>query len=47
MSNKTKFDNSTIDEILKNYNKPEDFADLFLNLKKAVIERALDGELTT
>jgi len=46
MSNKTKFDNSTIDEILKNYNKPEDFADIFLNLKKAVIERALDGELT-
>lgn len=42
----TKFDNSTIDEILKNYTKPEDFADMFLSLKKAVIERALDGELT-
>jgi putative transposase len=45
MANKGKFNSNILDEILSNYSKPEDFPDLFNDLKKAVIERALEGEL--
>jgi putative transposase len=44
--NYPKFDDATISDILKNYSNPQDFADLWGGLKKAVIERALEGELT-
>jgi putative transposase len=45
MTKKSKFNSTVLDEILSNYSKPEDFHDLFNDLKKAVIERALEGEL--
>ena len=45
MTKKGKFDSATLDKIIADYSKPEDFADLFNDLKKAVIERALEGEL--
>lgn len=41
MAKKSKFNSVILDEILNNYTKPEYFTDL----KKAVIERALEGEL--
>jgi putative transposase len=43
------FDKKMIDEILKGYEKPEDLFGkngVFTKLKKAVLERALEGELT-
>lgn len=36
-----------IDELMKEYRGPEDFQALFTALKKAVMERALDAELST
>jgi putative transposase len=35
----------TLADILANYSKPEDFADIWSGLKKAVIEKMMEGEL--
>lgn len=43
-------DNQIIDDLLKNYENPEDLfgeAGIFKQLKKAMLERVLEGELTT
>ena len=45
MKKSMKLKEETLADILANYSKPEDFADIWNNLKKAVIEKMMDGEL--
>ena len=43
------FQKELLDELMKNYKKPEDLLGengIFKQLKKALLERALNGELT-
>ena len=41
-----KIKQEVIDELMKEYRGPEDFQALFMALKKAVMERALNAELS-
>lgn len=45
MTKKLKLKNETLSDIMQHYESPEQFAEFFASLKKAVIERALEGEL--
>jgi len=45
MKKSFKLKDDTLADILGNYSKPEDFADIWNNLKKAVIEKMMEGEL--
>ena len=45
MKKTMKLKEETLADILANYSKPEDFADIWNNLKKSVIEKMMEGEL--
>jgi putative transposase len=45
MTKKLKLKAETLNDILSSYEKPEDFAELWDQLRKAVIEKVMEGEL--
>jgi putative transposase len=45
MTKKLKLSQETMADIMQHYSSPEQFADFFAGLKKAVVEKALEGEL--